>query len=79
MCELIGSCSLDIEINGQSTARDQFCIGEYVTFICNLLGVQNFKWKLPGFIEGADGAVGGKVPTVTNTNLTLLLLWEKVH
>ena len=30
--------------------------------------MQNFKWKLLGFIEGADGAVGGKVPTVTNTN-----------
>ena len=57
-----------------------FCIGEYVTFICNLPGVQNFKWKLPGFIEGADGAVVGNVPTVTNIPiLTLLLLWEKVH
>ena len=71
MCELIGSCSLEIEINGRSTPKDEFCIGEYVTFICNLPGVQNFKWKLPGFIEGADGTVGGKVPTVTNTNYNL--------
>ena len=51
------AATLVVQVNGMSTNRTQFCIGEVLTFVCSLENIRTFNWRV-GSLIGVIGWFG---------------------
>ena len=49
--------TLDIQIDGMATNRQEFCVGEVLTFVCPLENVGSFQWTIPEFLNISNGVI----------------------
>ena len=63
------TATLVVHVNGMSTNRTQFCIGEVLTFVCSLGNIRLFKWTVGSLISGTDRLIGVAGGGATTTSI----------
>ena len=60
---------LEVWRNGELTSGSEFCIGDNLTFTCNISNIVTYVWTVTGLVIGNDGtATVGFVATTREIN-----------